>query len=96
MIAASAALTGTARADDDCFVPMRDWQPREAVSKFAQEKGWTVLRIKIHDGCYEVIGQTAEGQPIEVTLHPATLQVLDYELRDRDHKRREGRHGEKD
>ena len=28
---------GAALADDDCFVPMADWQPREAVARLAEE-----------------------------------------------------------
>jgi hypothetical protein len=70
---------GTALADDDCFVPMADWQPREAVAKLAKDKGWTVRRIRIDDGCYEVDGRDAEGQRIEATIHPATLAVMRIE-----------------
>ncbi len=40
---------GAALADDDCFVPMADWQPRDAVAMLAEENGWTVRRIKIDD-----------------------------------------------
>jgi len=70
--------------DDDCFVPMADWQPREAVAQLAQDKGWTVRRIKIDDGCYEIDGRDAEGRRIEVTVHPATLQVIEIEFEDDD------------
>lgn len=73
---------GMALAEDDCFVPMANWQPREAVAQLAQENGWTVRRIKIDDGCYEIIGSDVEGRPIEVTVHPETLQVLDFEYED--------------
>ncbi|MGI1661471.1 PepSY domain-containing protein [Palleronia sp. KMU-117] len=71
-----------ARADDDCFVPMADWQPREAVARLAAETGWTVRRIKIDDGCYEIDGSDAEGRRIEVTLHPGTLQVIEIDYED--------------
>lgn len=73
---------GVAMADDDCFVPMADWQPRHAVAQLAAENGWTVRRIKIDDGCYEINGQDAEGRQIEVTLHPATLEVIEFEFED--------------
>ena len=78
MIIALAAMlpASQARADEDCFVPMSEWQPREAVLKLAREKGWSVRRIRVDDGCYEVSGTDAEGRAIEVTLHPATLAVL--------------------
>ena len=71
---------GAAMADDDCFVPMADWQPREAVAQFAKTQGWQVRRIKIDDGCYEVDGRDAQGRAIEVKLHPGTLQVVEMEF----------------
>ncbi|MBX3574334.1 MAG: PepSY domain-containing protein [Mesorhizobium sp.] len=83
---------GSALADDECFVPMADWKPREAVAALAAQKGWTVRRIKIDDGCYEIDGTDAQGQRIEATVHPATLEILEIEQRDDDdHRRREGK-----
>lgn len=79
---AGACAAGPALADDDCLVPMADWQPREAVARLAADEGWTVRRIKIDDGCYEIDGSDAEGRRIEVTVHPATLQVMEIEYED--------------
>jgi hypothetical protein len=70
--------------DDDCFVPMADWQPREVVAQMARDNGWTVRRIKIDDGCYEIDGRDAQGRRIEVTVHPQTLSVLEFEYEDDD------------
>lgn len=70
--------------DDDCFVPMADWQPRETVAQMAAGKGWTVRRIKIDDGCYEIDGRDKGGRRIEVTIHPQTLQVIEFEYEDDD------------
>lgn len=78
---------GAALADDDCFVPMSQWQPRDAVVRLAEENGWIVRRIKIDDGCYEIKGTDAEGRRIEVTLHPATLQVIEVEYEEEDDDR---------
>ena len=87
-------LAGAALADEDCFVPMADWQPRDAVVRLAEEYGWTVRRIKIDDGCYEIDGSDVEGRRIEVTVHPATLQVIEIEYEDDDGDRpRRGREG---
>ena len=77
---------GPALADDECFVSMADWQPREAVEALAVAQGWTVQRIKIDDGCYEVKGRDADGNAFELTLHPATLAILGSED-DEDHER---------
>ena len=92
ILAFLAALpAGAALADDDCFVPMADWQPREAVAEFASSQGWEVRRIKIDDGCYEIDGRDATGRAIEVKLHPGTLQIIEFEFEDDDDDReREG------
>ncbi|MFN3293835.1 MAG: PepSY domain-containing protein [Gemmobacter sp.] len=81
VLAVAAVLAaGAARADDDCFVPMADWQPREAVAQLAAQNGWTVRRIKIDDGCYEIDGRDAEGRRIEAKVHPGTLAVIELEI----------------
>ena len=79
---------GVALADDDCFVPMAEWQPREAAAAFAAQQGWTVRRIKIDDGCYEIDGIDAEGRAIEAKLNPGNLQIIELEF-DEDGGRRE-------
>ncbi len=85
----SALPTGVILADNDCFVPMADWQPREAIARLAAEQGWSVRRIKIDDGCYEINGTDTDGRRIEVTVHPATLEVIEIEYEDDDdHPRR--------
>ncbi len=84
---------GAAWADgrDNCAVPMADWQPREKVAALAAEMGWAVRRIKIDDGCYEVVGMDKDGRKIEAQVHPASLTVMgiEYEDDDREH---EGEH----
>lgn len=79
-----------ALADDDCFVTMADWQPREAVQQMAKANGWTVRRIKIDDGCYEIKGTDATGRGIKVTLDPGSLAILEIKDSD-DHRRRNGK-----
>lgn len=70
--------------DDDCRVPMANWQPREAVQKMAESKGWTVRRIKTDDGCYEIKGRDATGREIEAKVDPATLAIVEFEYDDED------------
>lgn len=77
-----ALIASPAFADEDCVVPMTDWQPREAVVKLAADQGWDLRRIRIDDGCYEVIGRDATGRAIEVKLNPATLAVIELEFED--------------
>lgn len=87
---------GAALAEDDCFVPMADWQPREAVARLAADNGWTVRRIRIDDGCYEIDGSDADGRRMEVTIHPATLQVIEFEYEDKDDRPLDNREGRRD
>ncbi|MBB5703063.1 hypothetical protein FHS76_002959 [Ochrobactrum daejeonense] len=93
------AGTGVARADDDCHVPMNQWQPREAVQTMATSRGWTVTRIKIDDGCYEVRGSDETGKAFKAKIDPATLAIVKMKQRDRDHDRDhdrdDGRRGSK-
>lgn len=68
--------TGMALADDDCRVPMADWQSHEAVQAMAESLGWNLRWIETDDGCYEVRGYDADGQQIKAKLDPATLEIV--------------------
>ena len=77
---AAVFAAGVASAEDHCYEPMSNWQPREAVTKLAEDNGWTLRRVRIDDGCYKIYGQDAEGRAIEVTINPATLEQIDFEF----------------
>ena len=62
---ASLLVSGAAIAGNDCTDPMADWQPREVLRQKLEQHGWTVQRIKIDDGCYEVRGVDKNGNPVE-------------------------------
>ena len=87
---------GAAVGDDDCFVPMANWQPRGAVEDLAAANDWTVRRIKIDDGCYEIDGRDSANRAIEVKVHPGTLQIIDIEYEDEDDKNGPRRSDRKD
>jgi hypothetical protein len=76
------AGAGTAMADDDCHVPMDQWQPREAVQKMAAARGWQVSRIKIDDGCYQIRGIDETGQAFKAKIDPATLSIVKMKRKD--------------
>lgn len=78
------AGAGSAMADDDCHVPMNQWQPREAVQKMAQASGWAVSRITIDDGCYRVAGIDKEGQAFKARIDPATLATINMKYKRQD------------
>lgn len=70
------AGSGTAMAGDRCQVSMDQWQPREAVQRMADARGWTVERIKIDDGCYKVRGVDGQGRAFKAKIDPSTLAIV--------------------
>lgn len=85
VIALSAiTLAVPAFADDDCTVPMSQWQSRDAVRDWAERQGWNVRRIKIDDGCYEIRGRDQSGREIEVKVDPASFAIVKFEYEDDD------------
>lgn len=82
MLAALAALGAscTAFADTDCTDPIADWKPREVLLHQAKLRGWTVQRIKVDDGCYEVRGTDRLGNKVKAKYGPATLRIRSLEI----------------
>ena len=77
-------------ARKNCDAPPETWQPRSAVSALAQRNGWSVDRLKVDDGCYEIKGRDAQGQRFKAKIDPASLQVIgiQHEHGDRGRERR--------
>ncbi|WP_449287001.1 PepSY domain-containing protein [Marinobacter sp. PE14] len=71
-------------ADDDCDDPVANWQPRENLRQKLEGEGWTVYRIKVDDGCYEVKGLAPAGFRAEASFAPASLQLMELEREDDD------------
>lgn len=84
MVVLALAGPGIARAEEDCHVSMDRWQPREAAEAMAKARGWTVSRIKIDDGCYEIRGTDETGRAFKAKIAPATLEIVRFRHRDRD------------
>ncbi len=85
VISLSLLLTGaSALADDDCVDPVANWQPRENLRKQLEAEGWTVFRIKVDDGCYEVKGRDPNGHRVEAEYSPATFELMEMERDDDD------------
>ncbi len=79
--------TWPALADDDCDVPVSQWQSRDALHQMAAAQGWQVQRLKIDDGCYEIRGTDAQGRAFKAKVDPRTLEVLKIKHKDRGHDR---------
>ncbi|MBK1851871.1 PepSY domain-containing protein [Marinobacter sp. 1-4A] len=89
-------VSGAALADDDCDDPVAQWQPRENLRKQLEAEGWTVFRIKVDDGCYEVKGRDPNGYRVEAEFSPATFELMEMEREDDDddHRDRSKRYSE--
>jgi hypothetical protein len=75
-----ALVSGNVLASDDCVDPVADWQPREVLRQQVAQYGWTVQRIKVDDGCYEVRGIDRWGNRFEAKFAPATLSIRTLEI----------------
>ncbi|MGV3743321.1 MAG: PepSY domain-containing protein [Burkholderiaceae bacterium] len=82
MFALLAALfgSGAAFAETNCADPIEQWKPREALQKDVEQRGWTVQRIKVDDGCYEVRGLDRKGNKVKAKYSPASLKILSLEV----------------
>ncbi|MGE0581882.1 MAG: PepSY domain-containing protein [Steroidobacteraceae bacterium] len=78
------------QASDDCEVPVEQWQSREAVHEMATARGWEVQRLKIDDGCYEVLGKDAQGRAFKAKIDPQTLKVVKIKYKDQHRSRERG------
>src|SRR5690554_1521078 len=74
-------ISASALASDDCNDPVGQWQPREILRQQLEDQGWTVQRIKVDDGCYEVKGVDADGHRIEAEYAPASLNLMEIEIK---------------
>lgn len=73
-------VSGSALASENCTDAVADWQPRERLRQLVEKQGWTVQRIKVDDGCYEVRGLDRKGNPIEAEYAPASLRIRELKI----------------
>ena len=68
--------TGLATCDSG---PEETWQKQEVLQERLEQEGWTVRRIKVDGGCYEVYALDAEGERVEAYFDPVTLKPVAIE-----------------
>ena len=71
---------GAAWADSDCDEPVANWQSREVLRQQLEQRGWTVQRIKVDDGCYEVRGTDRLGNRFKGKYAPVSLRIRKLEI----------------
>lgn len=76
----SLLVSGVALASNDCVDPVADWQPREVLRQQLEQHGWTIQRIKVDDGCYEVRGVDKNGNKFKAKYAPASLRIHKLEI----------------
>ncbi len=69
-LSTQAGATGLATCDSG---PKEGWQATSKLEDLLKEKGWTVRRIKVDGGCYEVYALDEKGTRVEAYFHPVTL-----------------------
>lgn len=72
---------GAALADDDCRVSPEQMQGWEAVTRLADDYGWTITSSEIDDGCYELLVTDRGGNTIKAKIDPATLDVIKAKIK---------------
>jgi len=73
LAAAPGFATGLATCDSG---PQESWQPQAKLEEQLTAKGWTVRRIKVDGGCYEVYALDEKGERVEAYFHPKTLEPV--------------------
>lgn len=74
------STSAAAFADTDCTDPIAEWKPRELLRQEVEQRGWTVQRIKVDEGCYEVRGIDRMGNKVKARYAPATLRIRSLEV----------------
>lgn len=80
VVLSALAVSGAAFADTDCTDPISSWKPREMLRQEVEQRGWTVQRIKVDDGCYQVRGTDRKGNRIKAKYSPASLKIRSLEV----------------
>lgn len=72
----AAFATGLATCDSG---PEEDWKPKSELEDQLKKQGWTVRRVKVDGGCYEVYALDEKGERVEAYFHPLTLDPVPLE-----------------
>jgi hypothetical protein len=77
LLSLAAAGSAFAQHAEKCEpIPKEDWKPQAELERKLKNEGWTISRVKIENGCYEVYGKNAVGKKMETFFHPKTLEVV--------------------
>jgi len=67
------AAGASAHGDVVCKVPKSEWRPSLELQRELKQRGWTVRRIQVENGCYEVYGFDEKNARIEAFFDPKSF-----------------------
>ena len=73
---ALAPMLAFAHGDVECKVPSAEWRPKGELAAKLEKEGWTIRKLKVDNGCYEVYGFDGKGAKRESYFNPKTLEVV--------------------
>ena len=78
---ATAALLAAApaMASDDAHcgnAPRAQWLPEATIISKVTDLGYTITKVKVDDGCYEIKATDKNGAKIELYVNPASGEVV--------------------
>ena len=85
LAASTLAVPAIAAADDNRIcgdIPLEQWLAPGAIKEKATALGFTVRKVDIDDGCYEVDATDKNGAKVELRLNPATGALVRQKLDD--------------
>lgn len=74
---AFAIPAGAALADTHCDVPTANMQSWELLIQLTKDFGWSISKMELDDGCYELNVIDQGGNHLEMIVDPQTLDVID-------------------
>ena len=85
-LSAAAFTAVPAMADDDdkaCgSAPQSEWMAVDAVKAKFEGQGYSVRKVEIDDGCYEVYAIDKAGMKVETYVNPVTAEVVKTKIDD--------------
>lgn len=73
-------LGGPALASPDAptgtNAPRSEWMSMDQISRLVESRGHTVTAVAVEDGVYEVDATAANGDRLELYVHPMTGKIL--------------------
>ena len=73
---AASADVALAHGNVSCDVPRAERRPALELQKELKKQGWTVRKIQVLNGCYEVYGYDANDKRVEAFFNPKTFERI--------------------